>query len=121
VKPHRASCVAALVNQRRRPPKPSPRPGAFWNSPTREAISKGITSFQDAGSSFEVINRVKRMIDAGKMHVRLWMMAREYDLKALIANRVIGYGNNMLTLRAIKITGDGALGSRGAWLLEPYS
>ncbi len=87
----------------------------------REAISKGITSFQDAGSSFEVINRVKRMIDAGKMHVRLWMMAREYDLKALIANRVVGYGNNMLTLRAIKITGDGALGSRGAWLLEPYS
>jgi len=35
--------------------------------------------------------------------------------------RLIGYGNNMLTLRAIKITGDGALGSRGAWLLEPYS
>jgi len=87
----------------------------------KEVISKGITSFQDAGSSFDVINRVKRMIDAGKMHVRLWMMAREYDQKALVANRVIGYGNNMLTLRAIKITGDGALGSRGAWLLEPYS
>ena len=87
----------------------------------KEVISKGITSFQDAGSSFEVINRVKRMIDAGKMHVRLWMMAREYDQKALVANRVIGYGNNMLTLRAIKITGDGALGSRGAWLLEPYA
>ena len=87
----------------------------------KEAISKGITSFQDAGSSFEVINRVKRMIDAGRMHVRLWMMAREYDLRALVANRVIGYGNNMLTLRAIKITADGALGSRGAWLLEPYS
>ena len=87
----------------------------------KEVISKGITSFQDAGSSFEVINRIKRMIDAGKMNVRLWMMAREYDQKALVANRVIGYGNNMLTLRAIKITGDGALGSRGAWLLEPYS
>jgi len=87
----------------------------------KEVISKGITSFQDAGSTFEVITRVRRMIDAGKMHVRLWMMAREYDLKALVANRVIGYGNNMLTLRAIKITGDGALGSRGAWLLEPYS
>jgi predicted amidohydrolase YtcJ len=87
----------------------------------KEVISKGITSFQDAGSSFEVVSRVKRMIDAGKMHVRLWMMAREYDPKALAANRVIGYGNNMLTLRAIKITADGALGSRGAWLLEPYA
>ncbi len=87
----------------------------------QEVISKGITSFQDAGSSFDVVNRVKRMIDAGKMRVRLWFMAREYDAKALAANRVVGYGNNMLTLRAIKITSDGALGSRGAWLLEPYS
>jgi predicted amidohydrolase YtcJ len=49
------------------------------------------------------------------------MMVREYDPKALAANRVVGYGNNMLTVRAIKITADGALGSRGAWLLEPYS
>jgi predicted amidohydrolase YtcJ len=87
----------------------------------QEVISKGITSFQDAGSSFELINRVKRMIDDGRMNVRLWMMVREYDPEALAANRVIGYGNNMLTVRAIKITADGALGSRGAWLLEPYS
>jgi predicted amidohydrolase YtcJ len=49
------------------------------------------------------------------------VMVREYDPKQLAANRVIGYGNNRLTVRAIKMTGDGALGSRGAWLLEPYS
>jgi predicted amidohydrolase YtcJ len=87
----------------------------------QEVISKGITSFQDAGSAFDLINRVKRMIDEGKMRVRLWMMVREYDPEALAANRVVGYGNNKLTVRAIKITADGALGSRGAWLLEPYS
>ena len=87
----------------------------------QEVISKGITSFQDAGSSFEVVRNIKRMVDAGKMNVRLWVMVREYDPKQLAANRVIGYGNNKLTVRAIKITGDGALGSRGAWLLEPYS
>ena len=34
--------------------------------------------------------------------------------------RMIGYGNNFLTVRAIKKYSDGALGSRGAWLLEPY-
>jgi predicted amidohydrolase YtcJ len=87
----------------------------------QEVISKGITSLQDAGSSFALINRIKRMIDAGRMRVRLWMMVREYDPKQLAANRVVGYGNNQLTVRAIKITADGALGSRGAWLLEPYS
>jgi predicted amidohydrolase YtcJ len=87
----------------------------------REVISKGITSLQDAGSSFAVIDRVKEMIDLGRMNVRLWMMLRETDPKRLAETRVIGYGNNKLTVRAIKITGDGALGSRGAWLLEPYS
>jgi predicted amidohydrolase YtcJ len=87
----------------------------------QEVISKGITSLQDAGSSFALINRIKRLIDAGRMRVRLWMMVREYDPKQLAANRVVGYGNNQLTVRAIKITADGALGSRGAWLLEPYS
>jgi predicted amidohydrolase YtcJ len=58
------------------------------------------------------------------MHVRLWMMIREGN-QALLQNvdkyRVIGYGNNQLTVRAIKVTADGALGSRGAWMLEPYA
>jgi predicted amidohydrolase YtcJ len=87
----------------------------------REALSKGITSFQDAGSSFETVNRIKRLIDQGRMQVRLWVMIRGGSPEALRANRVVGYGSNQLTVRAIKITADGALGSRGAWLLAPYS
>src|SRR3712207_6209504 len=35
--------------------------------------------------------------------------------------RLIGYGNNFLTVRSIKRQIDGALGSHGAWLLEPYA
>ena len=89
-----------------------------------EVISKGITSFQDAGSSFETIDLVKKVVDEGKMHVRLWMMIRQGN-QALQQNidryRLDGYGNGLLTVRAIKVTADGALGSRGAWLLEPYS
>jgi predicted amidohydrolase YtcJ len=87
----------------------------------REVISKGITSFQDAGSGFDTVDRVKRAIDEGWLNVRLWMMIRGGNAESLARNRVIGYGNNRLTVRAIKITADGALGSRGAWLLEPYS
>jgi hypothetical protein len=86
-----------------------------------EVISNGITSFQDAGSNFGTVNRIKRAIDEGWLNVRLWMMIRGGNAESLKANRVIGYGNDMLTVRAIKITADGALGSRGAWLLEPYS
>ncbi len=87
----------------------------------QESISKGITSFQDAGSGFDVTDRIKRLIDEGRMHVRLWVMIRGGNAESLKANRVVGYGSNQLTVRAIKITADGALGSRGAWLLEPYS
>jgi len=39
----------------------------------------------------------------------------------LSRGRLIDYGNKHLTVRAIKISVDGALGSRGAWLLAPYS
>ncbi len=87
----------------------------------QEVISKGITSFQDAGSGFDVVNRIKQLIDAGRMRVRLWVMIRGGTAESLKANRVVGYGNNQLTVRAIKITADGALGSRGAWLLAPYA
>ena len=91
----------------------------------QEVISKGITTFQDAGEPYEVIDRIKRMIDDGRMHVRLWVMARTNDNATLAAGldraRVVGYGDNRLTVRAIKLQIDGALGSRGAWLLEPYS
>ena len=89
-----------------------------------ESISNGITTFHDAGSQFRTLDVVKKMIDEGQMHVRLWMMIREPNA-ALQQNldkyRIIGYGNNQLTIRAIKVTADGALGSRGAWMLEPYA
>lgn len=88
------------------------------------AVSKGITSFQDAGSSFEDVDLMKRMIDEGRIDVRLWVMLRVNN-QALAANlakyRTIDYGDGFLTVRAIKRSIDGALGSRGAWLLEEYS
>ena len=91
----------------------------------REVVSKGITSFHDAGASYETIARIKRMIDEDRIHVRLWEMVRVDDVAALIAGldgaRTIGYRDNRLTVRAIKVQIDGALGSRGAWLLEPYA
>jgi predicted amidohydrolase YtcJ len=89
-----------------------------------EVVSKGITSFQDAGSSFADVDLAKQMIDEGKMNVRLWLMLRvgNDDLAANLAKyKTIDYGNGFLTVRAIKKSIDGALGPRGAWLLEPYS
>jgi len=90
----------------------------------QECLSKGITSFQDAGSSLATVDLFKKFVDEGKLGLRLWVMLREtYDATAknLDRYRMIGYGDQRLTVRAIKRSIDGALGPRGAWLLEPYS
>jgi predicted amidohydrolase YtcJ len=89
-----------------------------------EALSKGVTTFEDAGSSFATIDLMKEMIDEGRIGVRLWVMVADgnRELAArLKAYRMIDYGQGRLTVRAIKRQMDGALGSRGAWMLEPYS
>lgn len=90
----------------------------------QECLSKGITSFQDAGSSFATVDLFKTMVDEGTLGIRLWVMVRE-NVDRLEANlakyRMVNYGDSRLTVRAIKRSIDGALGPRGAWLLEPYS
>ncbi len=88
-----------------------------------EAIRKGITSFQDAGSSFTTIDLFREMAEDGSLKIRLWVMVREPVtalMEKLAEYRMIGVGNDRLTVRAIKTGIDGALGSHGAWLLEPY-
>jgi len=89
-----------------------------------EVVSKGITSFQDAGSSFETIDVFKKVASEGKLGVRLWVMIRDSNERMatqLAPYRMVDGYDKHLTIRAIKHTLDGALGSRGAWLLEPYS
>lgn len=89
-----------------------------------ECISKGITTFEDAGSPVDVIDRLKKRAGDGTLPLRLWVMLRMPNtvIAEQAANiRVIGYGDNHFTVRAIKKYMDGALGSRGAWMLAPYS
>jgi predicted amidohydrolase YtcJ len=91
---------------------------------SREVLSKGVTSFQDAGSGFADVDLMKALIDEGRIGNRLWVMLRA-DNKALASNlaryRTVDYGDGFLTVRGIKKSIDGALGPRGAWLLEPYA
>ena len=89
-----------------------------------ECLKYGITSFQDAGSSFEEIDFFKEQVDSGRIPIRLNLMisASNKELEKRIADyKILNYGNNHLTVRAIKKYIDGALGSRGAWMLSDYS
>jgi predicted amidohydrolase YtcJ len=89
-----------------------------------EARRLGLTMVHDAGTTPRVVEAYKRLIDAGKLKTRLYVMLRgplsmlEPEFKK---GPLINYGRHRLSVRAIKIGADGALGSRGAALLEPYS
>jgi hypothetical protein len=90
----------------------------------QECLSKGVTTFFDAGSSFETIDLFKEFAQQGKLGIRLWVMIREGNeslKKRLNEYKIIRMGQSHLTVRAIKRLIDGALGAHGAWLLEPYS
>jgi len=90
-----------------------------------ETLRHGITTFHDLGTRFVEVDLLKKMADEGNLPVRLYMALEEEaaDMKDRLADyRMIGYGNNFLTVRAIgeKVL-DGALGTHGGWLLEPYT
>jgi predicted amidohydrolase YtcJ len=93
---------------------------------TQNALANGVTTFQDMGESFATIDAIRKMVDAGDMPLRLYILVsanevRPDDIDSLTAHRIIDDGNGHLTVRAIgEITADGALGSRSAWMLQPY-
>ena len=91
----------------------------------QNALENGITSFHDMGSTWEELDLLKVMAEEGNLPVRLYMAIQEpaSEMKSRLDNyRIVGYGNNYLTIRCIgeKVL-DGALGTHGGWLLEPYT
>lgn len=82
----------------------------------------GITGFHDAGASEESIELFKELRKEGNLDLRLYVMLDGPALaRQWFARGVELDPEHRLTIRAIKLHCDGALGSRGAWLLEPYS
>ncbi len=85
----------------------------------RECLANGITMFDDAGVGMDGIDLYKEYADQGKLDMRVYVMAENlYTMRAL--QKPWSHADGFLTVRAVKMRGDGALGSRGAWLLEPY-
>ena len=84
----------------------------------------GITSFHDAGMGRETIELYQKMKSANKLQVRIYAMLTGWDEELL--NEWYEKGPmvdslHLLTIRSVKLNCDGALGSRGAWLLEEYT
>lgn len=84
----------------------------------------GWTQIQDAHGSWNEVERIRRLYRDGKIKVRIY---KAISGPSLDATRLIDQGasigefGGLFTVRGIKVVMDGALGSRGAALLAPYS
>ncbi|UII30015.1 amidohydrolase [Fulvivirga ulvae] len=85
----------------------------------------GITSFHDAGVGEEHIALFKEAKEKGTLGVRLYVMLTGWERDLLeewyIKGPEIDTTDYLLTIRSVKLNCDGALGSRGAWLLKEYT
>ncbi len=84
----------------------------------------GITGFHDAGIGQETIALYDQMKTEQKMNVRMYAMLTGWDKELLDEWYEKGPRvdpDHLVTIRSVKLNCDGALGSRGAWLLEAYT
>jgi predicted amidohydrolase YtcJ len=87
-------------------------------------VALGWTQIQDAHGSWAEVERIRRLYRDGKIKIRIYkaISGPSADATRLIEQGAsIGEFDGKLTMRVIKVVMDGALGSRGAALLQPYS
>jgi predicted amidohydrolase YtcJ len=89
----------------------------------RACARAGLTGVHDAGVPLGTVGLYKELLAEGALPVRVYVMLRadEFLDGGAFLTPEIGLGDGRLTVRAVKVVADGALGSRGALLLAPYS
>jgi predicted amidohydrolase YtcJ len=106
-------------------PQPTEQEGrVMLDRALQRMASVGLTSAHDAGISAAQDKLYRDYADHGKLTARIYAMigGTGADFDQLAKNGPLdSYGHDMYALRAVKLYADGALGSRGAALLAPYS
>jgi hypothetical protein len=85
-----------------------------------ECLEKGVTSLTDAGADLETLDLYRAFAAGGDLRVRVYAMVAGLETLRALEGPEVGLGGGFLTIRSVKAFADGALGSRGAALLEPY-
>jgi predicted amidohydrolase YtcJ len=112
-----------LVSRLVPPPTEAEQDEAILKGTQRE-MELGWTQIQDAHGSWAEVDRIRRLYQGGKIKIRIFkaITGPSADATRLIdQGPVLGEFGGKLTVRTIKVVMDGALGSRGAALLAPYS
>ncbi|HAJ98994.1 MAG TPA: amidohydrolase [Bacteroidales bacterium] len=85
------------------------------------AFAAGLTSVSEAGIDYQDIRLIDSLQSAGKLKIRVYAMINPTEDNFEGFMRRGQYKTDLLNVRSVKLFTDGALGSRGAKLLEPYS
>jgi hypothetical protein len=113
--------ATGLVDKVVPPPLPRIRDAAFARA-QEMMLSNGLTAVADMGTSADDWLTMRRAGDAGALKVRIMSYAGGIETMLQVA----GTGptpwlyNSRLRMGGVKLYSDGALGSRGAWLKQPY-
>jgi predicted amidohydrolase YtcJ len=106
-------------------PAPTPQQKvAALDTALAEMASVGLTGVSDAGIDLANYKLYRQYADEHKLTARIYAMIHGTgdDFDTISKNGpLIGYGNDFLTVRSVKLYADGALGSRGAAMLKPYA
>ena len=88
----------------------------------QNCFATGLTTITDCGLSPSDIDYIDALQKSNDLKMRLYVMLS--DKPASYASKYFtggGYVTDRLSVKGVKVYGDGALGSRGACLLHPYS
>jgi len=85
----------------------------------QECLINGITMIDDAGVSLATINMYKEYAEQGKLDMRIYAMAGGLVTMRAVGKPIVDQ-SAFLSVRTVKLSADGALGSRGAALFEDY-
>ncbi len=87
----------------------------------QNCFAMGLTTIDDCGVGFKTVEMVKTMQESGELKMRFYLMLSDNALNYAWAGKNGKLKTPSLNVRSFKVYADGALGSRGASLLEPYS
>jgi hypothetical protein len=112
-----------LVEERVPPPSPEELDARLADA-IANCNSFGLTGVHDAGTTREVFESLRRLGAAGKLTLNIYSLIDSQDdafAREMLAKGPFQEFGGRLTVHSFKLRADGALGSRGALLLEPYN
>lgn len=103
-------------------PQPSKETYTKWlQLAQKNCFEQGLTTITDCGLNYKDVEAIDALQKEGKLNMRLYVMLSDDSTNLAKYLKKGPYKTDKLFVKGVKVYADGALGSRGACLLQPYS